>query len=1115
MKKESNTSFNRTFLNRLRTKAGIAIFCSLLSFPLFAQITVKVNNQTIKQTLRTIESKSNYKIFFSSQLPDLEKNVNLDINNQSIDTTLSLLFKKTRLSYEMKGNNQIVVIDASTKQNTLQKEKEVSGIVTDEKGEPVIGANVSVKGTTIGTISDAEGHFNMTVPENSILTISYIGYVDKAIQVKDKTTFSIALEENTQNLDEVVVVGYGVQKKAVMTGAVSTIGTSDIRKSSTSNLSNALVGRLPGLIAVNGTGEPGVGSKLLIRGMGTWNNSDPLVMVDGIERDMKDLDPNEIENISILKDAAASAVYGARAANGVVLITTKRGKTGKPTIKLDTYYGINNPTRYPELANSYEYASMKNKALEMDGVTFGDPRYFTPEQLEKFRSGQIDTNWYDETFKKTAAQYYANASVSGGSETVKYFVALGHRNEDALVDNYSYKQYNFRSNIDAKITERLNLSADVDLIQQTTRSPGYGVQTLFNYATLMQPQLPSYHPDGKAYNVNGAHTVEMVHNSGNEKTGTNNARVTFKADYAIPGLEGLSAKGMFSYGKSYSSVKKFFLPYTLYDENEDGVVTNTKVIGEKTTLDEGFNQNSGYSYNVQLNYARMFGKHDVGALFLYEEESRDVSLFSAYRTNFITNAIPELFAGGDSEKSNTGSASEWARNGLVGRVNYAYDSKYMLEASFRYDGSITFPKGKRYGFFPSVSAAWRISSEPFIRNNFKWIDNLKIRASYGTLGNDQVDLWQYLSVFTFADKVTIGGVNQNSITTYKDLFPNPDITWEKSSTFDIGVEGTLWNGLLGFELDYFNKKTTDILSPRLRSIPETFGATLPDENYGILRNQGVEIVMNHFNRAGSDFTYHVGFNFSFSRNKVIAFDESESTPDYNRVVGRSFTYTSGRRPYAGLVGMKAVGLFQSQEEIDTWPQQFNGGQKPGDIKYVDVNGDGVVNEDDMIIVDRYGNIPEIVYGVNLGAGWKGLELSVLFQGAGHKSVILDGFGRTMLNQGNNNFFKYLAEDTWTPENTDAKYPRPYVGVNNNNHRNSAIWLRDASYLRLKNIELSYTLPRTVMKKIRVLNEIRVYASGTNLLTFDKLKVMDPESSSASAQYYPQQKSVNFGISIIY
>ena len=388
----------------------------------------------------------------------------------------------------------------------------------------------------------------------------------------------------------------------------------------------------------------------------------------------------------------------------------------------------------------------------------------------------------------------------------------------------------------------------------------------------------------------------------------------------------------------------------------------------------------------------------------------------------------------------------------------------------------------------------------------------------------------YMSEFVYSDITTIGGGNVNSIAVYKDLFPNPNITWEKSSTFDVGLEGLLWQGLLGFEIDFFAKRTKDILAPQIRTIPETFGATLPDVNYGILDNKGLEISLTHSHQIG-DFTYRIGGNFSFVRNKVIQFDESETTPDYYKVVGRPFTHTlstSGTkvslmdnttekigRPYAGLVGMKALGIFQSQEEIDAWPKQFNGGQKPGDVKYADVNGDGMINENDLIVVDRYGSIPEIIYGFNISCGWKGFEFSALFQGAAHKSIMLDGYGTTMFLDGSSNYYSYLSENSWSPENRDAQYPRAYVGGNSNNNRASNIWVKNGNYLRLKNIELSYTFPKSLLEKTKVINGLRLYINGTNLLTFDKLDIMDPEMTGGSAQYYPQMKSVNFGLNFTY
>lgn len=1099
----------------------LRIFLSilLLSFAgnTFAQITIDAKNQNIRQIIQQLEKLSGYSFFFNNELPDLNKTATIQVTNSSIKSTLDNLFKNTNISYQIKENKQVVLADkgmVSSSSSKKGKVKKITGVVTDEKGETVIGANVVEKGTSNGTVTDIDGKFALDVPENADLSVTYIGYTEKIVSVGTQSSYIVTLIEDSKKLEEVVVIGYGVQKKTSMTGSVATVGQSDIKKSSSSNLSNALVGRLPGLIGVNESGKPGEGSKLLIRGQGTWNDSNPLMIVDGVERNFSNLDPNEIETISILKDAAAAAVYGARAANGVILVTTKRGKDGKPTVKLDTYYGLNDVTRFPDLAKPYEWAVTRNKAYLMDGVDPNDTRIFKQEQLDQFQSGAKGTDWYKETFNKSAPQYYANLNLSGGSEKVKYFVSLGHLSEDGLMDNFNYKKYNFRSNIDAQVSKRLKIAADVDASSRSYDSTGWDVKDLYTLVVRQNPTLAAYHPNGLPANTNGEHLPEMVHNSGNYRESTNDFRVTFKADYTIPGIEGLTAKGMYSYGKNYFNNKKFFIPYKMYDVNDAGEITNTKIVGEKSKLDEKFSQSYGYTYNLSLNYNRTFGKHDLGVLFLYEEEVSDGNEFTAFRTNFVSNSVPQLSAGGDADKSNGGKANEWARNGLVGRLNYAYNQTYMFEASFRYDGSITFPKGNRYGFFPSVSGAWRMSNEAFIKDNFSFVDNLKLRASYGTLGNDRVKLWQYMSEFVYSDPATIGGNNINTISVYKDLFPNPNITWEKSSTFDIGLEGTLWQGLLSFELGYFKKRTSDILAPQIRTIPETFGASLPDVNYGILDNQGFEAVVNHANKIG-DFTYRVGANFSFARNKVIRFDETETTPDYNKVVGRPFTHTKDSRPYAGLVGMKALGLFQSEEEINNWPKQFNGGQKPGDVKYADVNGDGAINENDLIVVDKYGSIPEIIYGFNLAGGWKGLEISALFQGAANKSIMLSGYGTTMFLDGTSNYYSYLSDGSWTPENRDAKYPRAYVGGNSNNNRASSIWVRNGNYLRLKNVELSYTFPKSMLDKTKVINGLRLYVTGNNLLTFDKLDIMDPESASGSAQYYPQLKSVTFGLNFTY
>ncbi|GBU07825.1 SusC/RagA family TonB-linked outer membrane protein [Bacteroidales bacterium] len=1073
---------------------------------------MSLKNATLKEFFNEIENKTNIRFSYLDLILDNKKNVTIASQEENIEIVLETILTPRSLTFSQTGNT-IAIKPTSPKR--AEKIGPINGLILDSKGEPIIGASVVVKGTNNGTITDIDGRFELNAPAEGKLIISYIGYNKQELSLVGKSFVEIILEEDIQALEEVVVVGYGTQKKVNMSGSVSSLSSDELTKSSSSNLSNSLVGRLPGLIAVNNSGKPGEGSKLLIRGMGTWNNSEPLVIVDGIERDFSHLDPNEVETVSVLKDAASAAVYGARAANGVILVTTKRGKLGKPIVSVDSYRGVNSPTRYPALANSYEWALTRNKAYELDGISSSDSRMISPQQIELFRNG-AGTNWYDETFNKTASQYYVNANLAGGSENIKYFASVGHHNEDGMIDNFNYKKYNFRTNVDAKVTKRFSIGTDIDASIRNYNSPGWDVLDLFNLVPRQGPNHESYHPNGLAVNTNGEHLIEMVHNSGNKKETYNNMRLSFKADYKIPGVEGLTAKGTYSYGKNYTYTKNFFIPYSMYDLNDKGEIINTKVVGEKTKLNEKFDQGYGYLYNISLNYSRSFSKHDIGALFLYEEETTRDNNFSAYRTNFSSNSVPQLFAGGDTDKNNDGSAKEWARNGIVGRLNYTYDQRYIMEASFRYDGSITFPKGSRYGFFPSVSGAWRMSNESFIKDNFSAVDNLKLRASYGTLGNDRVNLWQYMSEFTYKDAgaATIGGLNANSINVYKDLYPNPNITWEKSTTINLGLEGMLWKNLLSFEIDYYTKRTKDILARRIRTIPQTFGASLPDENYGILDNHGIELVLNHSNKIGSDFSYRIGLNYSFARNKVIRFDENENTPDYYKVVGRQFTHVSSEGyPLAGHVGMVGQGMFQSQEEVNAWAKQFNGGQKSGDIRYADVDKNGVVNEYDLAIVDKYGSIPEIIYGFNLNMGWKGIELSGLFQGAAHKSIMLGGYGTTMFSDGTSNFFDYLADGSWTPDNRDAKYPRPFVGGNSNNNRNSTVWMKSGDYLRLKNVELSYTFPRKILERLSGISSLRIYANGTNLLTFDSLDIMDPESSSGSAQYYPQQKSINFGFNL--
>ncbi len=991
----------------------------------------------------------------------------------------------------------------------------VVGTVKDVSGESLIGVNVLEKGTTNGAITDLNGHFQLTTGKDATLIFSFVGYKELQIKVTG-STLNVVMHEDTEMLDEVVVVGYGTQKRANLTGAVATMNNKDIAATPVSSISNALAGMLPGLVATSSSGKPGADASISIRGKSTWGNNSVLTVVDGVVREFNSLDPNEVESITILKDASAGAIYGARAANGVILITTKRGTSGKPQFSYNGRVGMQQPTRFPELMNAYEYAQSNNAGRINMGQKPDDPAFgsmfFTDEQMAAFKSGAVGTDWYAETMKNSSLQQAHNISVTGGTDAVKYFFSLGYTNQEGMFDGISFDRYNFRSNVDASITKYLTLSVNVDASLSQSNGKDWAENTIFSHVIMQRPILTAYNPvNGLPINTTGEHPIEEINSKGYSKYTKNNFYGTLSAKQELPFItKGLSVSGRVSYRKFYDFKKVFSVPYKMYDFDANNEIIGTKVVapgGMKTELTENFTQTQEITYNLSLNYERQFKKHFVSALLLTEGYTSNGDKLEAYRTNFSSTVIDQLFAGGSSEINNTGSGSENARLGYVGRINYNYAERYLLEVSARYDGSENFPPGNRFGFFPAFSVGWRLSEEAFWkRMNLSMVDQLKFRASYGLVGNDRVSAFQYLDKYSYttadnAKGAIFDGEHQQSIIYGK--YPNYDITWEKAKILNLGLDVALWDGMLGIEFDYFNKRTTDILRSRVRSIPGTFGRTLPDENYAEVDTRGFELVLSHYHRIGK-FNYGVRGNVAYSDNKARILDEAANAANYERYIGRPLDFRTG---------LVALGLFQSAEEIANAPIQYNDKSvSVGDIRYADLNGDGVVNDYDKTILSYNSGTPKLTFGLNLTANWAGFDFNALLQGAAKVDIMMTKDARNMFNNGgNSNSFAFML-DYWTPENIGAEFPRAYVGPNPNNNRDSSFWLKDTNYLRLKSMELGYTIPGLAKSGIQ---RLRVYVSGYNLLTFSDFKHFDPEITTGNGAYYPQQRTFNLGATITF
>ena len=998
------------------------------------------------------------------------------------------------------------------------QQQPVTGTVISE-GAPVPGVAVRVKHTNRGTTTDNNGQFSLGARVGDTLVFSHLSYTAQEVALKDHSALTITMAATSQNVNEVVVVGYGTQKKATLTGSLSVLKGADIVKSPQPNVSNSLSGRFSGLIANNRSGEPGYdGSNIYIRGLATTGNNDVLVVVDGVPGQiggLQRLDPNDIESMTVLKDASA-AVYGSRAANGVILITTKRGKTGKPAISYSFNQGFSFPTRLPRMADAATYATLMNEIQYYTNPAGGMNQFYTEEQVQKFRDGSDplnypNTDWQKETLRKMALQHQHSLSVNGGSEHVRYYVSLGMTGQEGLYRNgvTQYDQYNFRSNIDANVTKRLKVSLYLSGRQEDRIYPQTGAGDIFRSIYRAYPTVAARYPNGLPTTgiENNNPVMQVTDIGGTNKNPTQVFNGILKGAYDIPGMEGLSLDGFFSVDRSWSSSKSFSTPYILYSYDPAANTYNKVVVGGSNRL-ASLNQyqlnQALVTSNIKLNYTRRFGDHHVDAFVAYEQSKTTLDSLAASRLNFPSAQTPELSQGGSAatDKNNAGKSYNFTRKSYIGRLAYNYREKYLLEAQARVDGSSTFPPGNQYGFFPSISAGWRISQENWFRP-LSFINDLKLRGSYGTLGNDNVGLFQYFDNYSFYNQYVVGTDIHAGIDITK--LANPNITWETAKKLDLGINAQFLQHF-SLEFIYFQQKRSNILTQRNASIPQVSGIVnpngsdplVPSENIGKVNSSGIEATLGYDNSTRSGLHYRISGNFTYARSKIIFIDEAAGALSYQRQTGR---------PLNTDLLYNVIGIFRTQEDLDNYPHLP--GAQPGDLIYEDYNGDKQITADDQVRT-RYGNIPEITYGVVLGADYKGFDLSAVLAGQTRVSQYVLPESGTV-----GNFYSSWADNRWSPTNPNGTYPRAdnraSASINGGLYRNN-FWLNNASFLRLKNIELGYTIHADLLNRIRIAG-LRIYVNAFNLFTITRVKDYDPEGSSSSGQFYPQQRIVNIGANV--
>lgn len=1013
-------------------------------------------------------------------------------------------------------------------ENTIQ----VKGIVTDAAGETLPGVSVQLKGQKTGTITDIDGSFQLNAPSNSTLVFSYIGFATQE-QKASGQNMKIVLQEDAFLLDDVIVIGYGTQKKVSTTASVSTLKTDQLINAPTANISNTLGGRVAGLITAQTSGEPGKdGAEIYIRGIATNGNSSPLVVVDGIPRDFTRLDPNSIESFSILKDAAAVAPYGMAGANGVILVTTKKGKQGKTKVSYNGSVGFQNPTKVTSMLNAYEYATMKN-AAQYEVLPDVSKLPYSEDDVEGFRKtvqGASDadpdrypnSNPMNDSRNKNTLITSHSVSLSGGNENVRYFTSLGINYQEGLWSTSNSKRYNLTSNLDINATKTTTVSLSINGWNQLTSAPAYGSGGIFAKAQEYLPIHAVKYSNGLMGNSNGESFLALAE-TGSDKHDYTKIMTQLTINQKLDFLKGLEAKVVLGYDPATDHQKRWSTPKpTYYDIDLSTDPYSYKPITDNSlpSLSERNDRWKDYTFQGMLNYANVFGKHSIAGLLLMEARKSTNAYLSAGRSAYEVD-IPEMNMGSPNSDnwSNGGSSSEATQVGYMFRGTYNYDERYMAEVSGRYDGHYYFAPGHKYGFFPAVSLGWRMSEESFIKDNLPFVDNLKIRASWGKSGNLAGSPFQYSTLMGIRGNAYV--LNGSPVMgLYERLEPNPDITWEVAKKTDIGFELSLWNGLLALEFDYFYEKRDNMLTSPGSVVPKEYGINLAQINDGKMQNKGIDLLVSSHKTFANGLRLDVTATYTYAVNKILRQYENQATlNDPNR--------SRTGRAWGTQFGLLAERLFQLEDDIDGdgyitaadgFPEQQFGRVRPGDIKYVNVNGDDVINGDDETVIGRP-MLPRSIFGLNVRASWKGLDATVFIQGgAGNDIPITQELAFPFKVGGN---APKTALDYWTPENPNAAYPRLYGeggNANNMNSTPSSWYMRKGDYVRLKNIEIGYSFKHTLLKKY-ALEELRVFVSGQNLLTFDHLDdLFDPEISFASGDntrgwFYPQQKVISFGVNV--
>lgn len=1103
---------------------------------------------SLDKVLQEIEKQSDFLFFYPSKDINIGIKVSIEKKDVTIYQVLEELRKQTKLKYTIQKKHIIITDEKSKKTDlvssttSLQKgtQEILTGWVQDSAGNGIIGASVILKGSSKTTSTDQNGHFFLRAPQKGLLKVSYVGYSAKEVNFESNRLLTIVLNESIENLDEIVVVAYGEQKKSTKLASVSNISGAELNKSNTANISNTMAGRVAGLSIRPNSGKPGEDNPTLyIRGVGTTGNKSPLIVIDGIIRDnINQINISDIESVSILKDAAAIAPYGLGGANGVVLITTKSGKEGKATFASNSYFGIQRPTVIPAMLNAENYMRLRNEAYLNDNnnhVPTGGALPFSEQLIADYpqlHAADPDrypsSNYYKEMVNlNTPIQSY-NAQISGGTAQTNYYVGMGYFDQRGIYDNLYYKRYSINGKIDLQLQKNTKLLLSMNgTVENRNAGPApIGISYI--------PIQSLYYSNGLWGESGGKSPLGELNSGSYDRFNNNTLLLSIALEQKLPFIKGLSTKAVLSYDPNFLYRKSWTKPYYYYilDTSTDPSRFNRTVNGQEIiSLRQQDDKNDRYTGQFYLNYNRTFGKHQFGALAVFEARDTRNKWIMASRRGFQLD-LDELDLGPSDkiEFDNGGSSSRTTQTGLVYRITYALAEKYLLEASGRYDGHSFFSPGRRWAFFPAFSAGWRLSEENFIKNKITWLNDLKVRGSWGKAGNLTSNAFQYLSAYDLISNAYLFG---NSIVqgSAMNREPNPNITWEVSRSSNIGIDATLLNGLISITADIFQQKRSGmLLSPNV-NVPVEYGLGLAEENAGIMTNRGVEFELGSKHLFANGLTLHLNANFSYARNRM---DQVYESLDTYHSANRRRT----GRPWLTPFGYQALGLFSLADDVnvdgkidinDGYPiSQFGAILQPGDVKYADISGpngvpDGKIDSWDETVVG-YAPYPRITYGFTLGATWKGFDFSAFFQGAAQASINIQGYQTVPFRLNNANVSYEYFNNYWRPDRQDAIYPRITQAPAQKNTTNlqyangfgpysSSFWMRNTNYLRLKNLVIGYALPSKLTQKAGI-PRLRFYLSGDNILTWSGLDFMDPEINyELREESYPLQKNYTFGMNI--